>query len=320
MSAKIISTFTENKKYHSWYFAIIDRARERKLDGYRERHHIIPRSFGGSDEKTNLVDLTFREHFICHWLLTQMTEGDVRTRALRALNYMCNGSGVWKKKGTNYREGRGIISSWRYDVARRAARDAQIGSKRPGLHSIESRARIGASLKGNKNKAGKKQKQTPAQFLARHSWTDDMRAEVAARMKGNNYGKVLKGRKRPDISARLKDRKQTPEQIAANKASWTDERRAAVSARFKGKKRPDVSAALKGIVRSVEYREKQRIAQTGKTLSPETRQKLSAARKGKKLSAETYTKIYTKEHRAKLAALIAERNRTHHQTKGLKNG
>ena len=36
---------------------------------YSEIHHIIPRSFGGSDNQANLVRLTAREHFIVHFLL-----------------------------------------------------------------------------------------------------------------------------------------------------------------------------------------------------------------------------------------------------------
>ena len=39
---------------------------------YSEIHHIIPRSFGGSDNPNNLVRLTAREHFIVHFLLYKM--------------------------------------------------------------------------------------------------------------------------------------------------------------------------------------------------------------------------------------------------------
>lgn len=35
-------------------------------------HHIIPKCLGGLDTVDNLVELTAREHFICHWLLTKM--------------------------------------------------------------------------------------------------------------------------------------------------------------------------------------------------------------------------------------------------------
>jgi hypothetical protein len=38
----------------------------------KEWHHIIPRSHGGSDDPSNLVLLTVREHVIAHWLLTRI--------------------------------------------------------------------------------------------------------------------------------------------------------------------------------------------------------------------------------------------------------
>lgn len=40
---------------------------DRKLD-YSEIHHIIPRCLGGSNDKSNLVVLTAREHFLAHYL------------------------------------------------------------------------------------------------------------------------------------------------------------------------------------------------------------------------------------------------------------
>lgn len=66
--------FVENK-YFKYYYSIVDRAKSRTIYGYKERHHIIPKSLGGSNNKENIVDLTAREHFICHLLLTKMTDG-----------------------------------------------------------------------------------------------------------------------------------------------------------------------------------------------------------------------------------------------------
>lgn len=40
-----------------------------KLDGYYEKHHIIPKCMGGKDEDENYVLLTYREHIIAHKLL-----------------------------------------------------------------------------------------------------------------------------------------------------------------------------------------------------------------------------------------------------------
>ena len=58
--------------YEKIYNQIIDRAKIRVLEGYKEIHHIIPRCVGGTNDKDNLVTLTAREHFICHWLLVRM--------------------------------------------------------------------------------------------------------------------------------------------------------------------------------------------------------------------------------------------------------
>ena len=57
------------------YQQLIDHAKSRKLtkkDCYIEQHHIIPRAEGGTDDKSNLVNLTAREHYIAHLLLAKI--------------------------------------------------------------------------------------------------------------------------------------------------------------------------------------------------------------------------------------------------------
>ena len=54
------------------YWSIIHNRLHNKVDGYVEHHHIIPRSEGGSDNKSNIVALTAREHYICHLLLAKI--------------------------------------------------------------------------------------------------------------------------------------------------------------------------------------------------------------------------------------------------------
>lgn len=75
-------------KYSKLYYSITSKAKQRIVDGYTETHHIIPQSLGGTNDKKNLVELTAREHFICHWLLIKMTEGEDRSKMLYALNGM----------------------------------------------------------------------------------------------------------------------------------------------------------------------------------------------------------------------------------------
>ena len=62
-----------DNKYSKWYNNIIEYRKNNPLiKGYKERHHIIPRSCKGSNDKENLIYLTAREHFICHLLLVEI--------------------------------------------------------------------------------------------------------------------------------------------------------------------------------------------------------------------------------------------------------
>lgn len=62
--------------YQRQYDLLIAKARARgKVNGYSESHHVVPRACGGSDAKENLVDLTFREHYVAHWLLAKIHGG-----------------------------------------------------------------------------------------------------------------------------------------------------------------------------------------------------------------------------------------------------
>lgn len=67
--------------YKKTYETIIDKAKnlsqereqlKRNKQLYFEKHHIIPKCIGGTNNTDNLVLLTAREHFICHKLLCEI--------------------------------------------------------------------------------------------------------------------------------------------------------------------------------------------------------------------------------------------------------
>jgi hypothetical protein len=60
--------------YTKIYNQLIERAKTRKEERgeYYERHHIIPKCLGGSDDKDNLVKLRAKEHFVAHKLLVEI--------------------------------------------------------------------------------------------------------------------------------------------------------------------------------------------------------------------------------------------------------
>ena len=91
-------------KYTKMYYAIIENAKYRVTSEYTERHHIIPKSLGGSNSSQNLVALTAREHFIAHRLLTKMTVGSEREKMCLAAHRMSTSTNAdYKIKSRAYR-------------------------------------------------------------------------------------------------------------------------------------------------------------------------------------------------------------------------
>lgn len=67
--------------YKKNYFDLINNAKNRILTEKYEIHHILPRSLGGNDELDNLVKLTYREHYLAHYLLYKFTNRIEMTKA-----------------------------------------------------------------------------------------------------------------------------------------------------------------------------------------------------------------------------------------------
>ena len=119
--------FIDNK-YTSQYYRIISNAQTRTTTEYSEKHHIIPRSLGGSNLKTNLVVLTAREHFVCHLLLTKMVVGQDKYKMLSAVTRF--------QQSRNYQDR--ILTSWEYKKIRECAIQARTGQ----LHTDKTKQKI----------------------------------------------------------------------------------------------------------------------------------------------------------------------------------
>jgi hypothetical protein len=125
--------FIDNK-YTNWYNSIINKAKLRTIDGYTEKHHIIPSSLGGDNSKENIVSLTAREHFVCHLLLTKMTTGNARYKMNFALHMLSNVK--------NIGEGRHVPSSRLYEYAKKCFKESlnqYWTTEQRALHSEKTR-------------------------------------------------------------------------------------------------------------------------------------------------------------------------------------
>ena len=90
--------------YKAIYYKIIEKAKKETENGnrhvgYYERHHIQPKSLGGTNKKENLVKLTAREHFICHWLLVKMFDkGTIERNKMLCALWRMNHNGSKSQK------------------------------------------------------------------------------------------------------------------------------------------------------------------------------------------------------------------------------
>ena len=91
--------------YKNIYYKIIEKAKDEYENGLRnlgyfEKHHILPKSLGGSNDKENLVKLTAREHFICHALLIRFLQGEAKYKMKWAFYQLCK----WSTKNKFHKE------------------------------------------------------------------------------------------------------------------------------------------------------------------------------------------------------------------------
>lgn len=91
--------------YLKHYYRLIEKAQVRVIEDksiYTEKHHIVPRSEGGTDDPSNLVHLYPREHFLAHWLLYR--DNPTQSRGF-AFNMMASTRlGIYKISSRTYAE------------------------------------------------------------------------------------------------------------------------------------------------------------------------------------------------------------------------
>lgn len=191
--------FLENK-YTTWYYSIIDKAQHRTINEYVEKHHIIPKTLGGNNDKINLVKLTAREHFICHLLLTKMLEGKERQKMVYALHMLSNAKNIDQQS-------RYIPSSKLYEYERKIFSEVhsfRMKTNHPlknPIHKlshqtgIDGKGPTGGAIKGTKRSDSMKEK------MRNRTWT-----EKALRNRLNNCLESSirkKGIKNPDHGIKI---------------------------------------------------------------------------------------------------------------------
>ena len=197
--------------YQKIYNNLIERSKNRYLEGYGEKHHILPRCLGGLDNKENLVDLYPEEHYLAHLLLCKMYPGN--QKLLYAAMNMTTGSMINNGKRNNKA----------YGWLRRQYAESMSGDNNP--------ARRNPLLQKEAAKKRVEQKRT-----------EETKAKMSAAQKGRvltveHKSKLAKAAtNRPPISeeTRLKLKQRTPNKGMLGK-TMSEETKAKMSASQQGK-------------------------------------------------------------------------------------
>lgn len=91
---------TQAMDYHRIYreFIADRKARETELVGYTEKHHIIPRGHGGTDDPANLIDLTPEDHFFAHLCWAKAVDTMAAWSAVMVMHERDRRSDIFKRK------------------------------------------------------------------------------------------------------------------------------------------------------------------------------------------------------------------------------
>ena len=150
--------------YQKHYNLLISRARNRVVEGYTEKHHIVPRCIGGDDGNGNIVTLTAREHFIVHMLLCKFTKGEAKRSMLYAFHCMC----YYKKDGRDYKINSRIAQKLRSELKFSKKHIENLRKSHLGIiPSKQTRLKMSKIHKGNKYNLGKKASTETKQKLSK---------------------------------------------------------------------------------------------------------------------------------------------------------
>ena len=174
--------------YKKHYDLLISTRKNRTIikDQYYEKHHIIPKSHGGNNDKDNLIFLTAREHFIAHWFLWRIHRDSKMAFAFYLMSY-------------GIRNGR--FSSIAYEEAKHAR--SKFISESNKIHktgyikSEETRKKLSQSLKNLKKSEIHKQK--ISESLKKLSKTKEHREKISKSLKNFDWSSYTERNKNISI-------------------------------------------------------------------------------------------------------------------------
>jgi hypothetical protein len=290
--------------YQQNYNNLIIKARNRLLcNVYIEKHHIIPRSMGGSNLSGNIVNLTAKEHYVAHHLLWKIYKNQSMTYAFWN---MCN-----------TRNNSDTITARVYETIRKDVSEiSKIRMQQPGVREHLSNINNGhivtevTKRKISLSLTGRKQS---LEEINKRIETNRTNSKLLGKTYEEIHGTEIANERKKNLSIKNTGKTQSPETKAKRSESLrgkvcSDETKKKISEATSGKVRSDetkkkISESHKGLVQSEVSNIKRSAALLGRPKSEETKQKM---RKPK--SEEHKRKISEAKQRRKLEKMLTEQD------------
>ena len=219
-SASYVALFF-NMDYKKVYNQLIEYAKQNPLAKYKEQHHIVPKAEGGSDDKSNLIKLTARQHYIAHLLLAKIYD-DVKMH--RAVLMMQSISKCHKR---NFKFNSRLYDAIRNKYSEKISGENHWNYGKPAWNkgiqlSYEQKEKIRKALTGHHLQESTKEK------LRNKTHTDEWKAKMSEKMSGKNnpfYGKSHTPETMKRIKTKLTGRQRSKDacekaSISMHKLKW----------------------------------------------------------------------------------------------------
>lgn len=243
--------------YQAVYDRLMQRSFGRVIEGYTERHHILPRCLDGGDKEANIAVLTAEEHYVAHQLLVRLHPYDLGI--LSAAHVMTTARHPGRSANKLY--------GW----LRRRMAVAQTGQKRPATVG----QKIGAKLRGRKRDPVAVAKGAAKLRGMVHS------PEALAKMAvARATPHIMTLEIRENMAAAQRGKKQSPETVAKRLASR--------AARYAITPKPKYSEESKAKMRASRLAY---IAANGPTYGPEVEARRTGALRGIPRPPEVIAKV-----------------------------
>lgn len=182
--------------YIKHYNSLITKAisRNLKIGTYTEKHHIVPKCLGGTDDNHNIVVLLPEEHFVAHQLLVKMYPK--QHKLIYACNMMTINNDNQKRNNKEYKwlkiKRSALISELnKKRVVSKETREKISKANKGKKHSSETKAKISKANKG-KNVGEKNGMYNQPGFWKDKQLSDTTRKKLSEAHKGKKLSKEHK--------------------------------------------------------------------------------------------------------------------------------